>query len=197
MTTTARWRRRHRAARAVTELSTPAFVNTVVPLAVRAHAGSIGWGFVVALCSGIIPMAYIVGGIRAARISDHHVTDRTQRPAVMAFILGTLLAGLLAEVTLSAPSDIVALTCAMLTTLTALSVVTVVLHWKLSVHTAVAAGSVVMLAIALGGAWLALLVLVPIVMWSRVELDDHSSSQVVAGAVLGAVLASAVFALVR
>ena len=193
-TVNGRWQK---AARLVTELSTPAAVNTVIPLIIGAHVGSAPWGFIVSLCSGIIPMAYIAGGIRVSRISDHHVTERAQRPAVMAFILGTLLVGLLAEVLLSAPADVVALTCAMVATLLALAVVTVVVHWKISVHTAVAAGSVVMLATALGGAWLLLLVLVPVVMWSRVELDDHSPSQVLAGAVLGAALAGAAFALLR
>jgi len=105
---TARAARAARAARVITELSTPAAVNTVTPLAIGAHGGSIAWGFVVSLCSGIIPMAYILRGVRSSAISDHHVTDRTRRPAVMAFILGSLVVGLSAEIVFDAPRDVIA-----------------------------------------------------------------------------------------
>lgn len=186
-----------RAARVITELSTPAAVNTVTPLAIGAHGGSIAWGFVVSLCSGIIPMAYILRGVRSSAISDHHVTDRTQRPAVMAFILGSLVVGLSAEIVFDAPRDVIALTSAMLATLLVLAVITVALKWKVSVHAAVAAGSVVMLAVALGSWWALLLLAVPAVMWSRVQLDDHSERQVLTGAVIGFVVAGLIFSILN
>lgn len=197
MTVTTRGHATSRLARVVTELSTPAAINTVTPLVIGGHAGSLGWGFVISLCSGLVPFAYILMGVRSANITDHHVTDRAQRPAVMAFILTSLVVGLVAALVLNAPRDVVALTSAMLATLLVLAVVTVVARWKVSVHAAVAAGSVVMLAIALGSWWALLLVLLPAVMWSRVRLDDHSERQVLAGALIGAVMAGLVFSVLR
>lgn len=188
---------RQRLARIITELSTPAAVNTVTPLVIGTHAGSLGWGFVVSLCSGIVPFTYILMRVKSSTITDHHVTDRTQRPAVMIFILTSLVVGLVAQLALDAPQDVVALTTAMLATLLVLAVITVAFKWKVSVHAAVAAGSVVMLAAALGSWWVILLVTLPAVMWSRVRLNDHSDKQVLAGAVIGAVVAGVAFSALR
>jgi hypothetical protein len=201
MTSTAelarRTRRRRIAGRVITELSTPALVNTVVPLIIGAHAGSIWWGLSVSFCSGIVPFAGILVGIRSRQVSDHHVTVRSERPAVMAFILASLVAGLAAQYAWHAPAEVRALTAAMLATLLVLAVVTIAVRWKVSVHAAVAAGSAVMLTEALGP-WAALTLLaVPAVLWSRVQVEDHSVRQVWAGAVIGLLVAGLTFAAMR
>ena len=184
-------------ARVVTELSTPALVNTVVPLVIGHQAGSVAWGATTSLAAGVVPFAGILAGIRARRVTDHHVTVRGERPAVMAFILVSLVLGLAAQLTWQAPRTIVALTLAMLTTLVVLALITVVVHWKVSVHAAVAAGSAVMLAQAMGAWWSLSLAAVPIIMWSRVEVEDHNTRQVYVGAVTGLLVAGLVFGIVR
>jgi len=50
-------------------------------------------------------------------VTDHHVTVRSERTAVMVFILSSLLVGLAAQIVWQAPVDIRALTTAMLATL--------------------------------------------------------------------------------
>jgi membrane-associated phospholipid phosphatase len=190
-------RRTKISARMITELTTPALVNTVVPLVIGAHAGSIWWGLSVSICSGIVPFAGILAGMRARRVTDHHVTVRSERPFVMAFILASLGTGLAAQVIWHAPADVRALTAAMLATLLVLAAVTIAFRWKVSVHAAVAAGSAVMLAESLG-AWATLTLLaVPAVMWSRVQVEDHSVRQVWAGAAVGLLVASLIFAALR
>lgn len=185
------------AGRVITELTTPALVNTVVPLVIGAHAGNVWWGLSVSVCAGIVPFAGILAGMRARHVSDHHVTVRSERPAVMAFILSSLVIGLAAQCIWHAPADLRALTAAMLATLLVLAAVTIALRWKVSVHAAVAAGSAVMLTEALGP-WAALCLLaVPAVMWSRVQVEDHSVRQVWAGAAVGLVLAGLTFAALR
>ncbi|MWV50829.1 phosphatase PAP2 family protein [Rathayibacter sp. VKM Ac-2803] len=70
------------------------------------------------------------------------------------------------------------------------------LAWKLSGHAAVVATCAVVVLIAYGP-W-SLLVTVPIALWtgwSRVRLGAHTPAQVIAGGLVGAVLASAVWSL--
>lgn len=185
------------AARIVTEVTSPALVNTVVPIIIGLHAGSVLWGVLVSLCSGLVPFMGIVAGMRARRLSDHHVTDRSQRPLVLVSILVLLTAGFAVELAGHAPPDIVAVIAAMLATLIALALVTVSLRWKISVHAAVASGSAMMLGQALGAWWFLTLLAVPVVMWSRVQVEEHSGRQVYLGAVTGLVVAGVTFALVR
>jgi membrane-associated phospholipid phosphatase len=69
--------------------------------------------------------------------------------------------------------------------------------WKISIHCAVAAGSVTILAL-IYGPWLYLgYALVALTAWSRVELGDHTRAQVVAGWVLGAAAAVVSYRLIR
>ena len=68
--------------------------------------------------------------------------------------------------------------------------------WKVSIHCAVASGSVTMLAL-LFGPWLAPgYLLVALTAWSRVELKDHTTAQVITGAVLGAAAAALTYAII-
>jgi membrane-associated phospholipid phosphatase len=65
--------------------------------------------------------------------------------------------------------------------------------WKISMHTAVAAGVCVILALVFGP-WLLLTLTLPIgVGWSRVRPHAHTLAQVIAGGVLGAGIAAAIF----
>ncbi|MBY8842040.1 hypothetical protein [Streptomyces sp. SP2-10] len=83
----------------------------------------------------------------------------------------------------------------MLATLAALALVT--LAWKISVHQAVSAGAVIMLAQTYGSWALCGYALVAVVGWSRIELRDHTTGQVIAGTILGSAVAAVVFAALR
>ena len=69
--------------------------------------------------------------------------------------------------------------------------------WKISVHQAVSAGAVIMLAQTYGPWALSAYILVAVVGWSRVELRDHTPAQVIAGTLLGTTVAAVVFAALR
>ncbi len=70
------------------------------------------------------------------------------------------------------------------------------LVWKISLHTGVAAGIVVVLAELFGWPLLALALGVVGIGWARVELGDHTRAQVIAGALIGAVVSGVTFAAV-
>ncbi len=73
----------------------------------------------------------------------------------------------------------------------------VTLFWKLSIHTAVTAGGLVILVLVFGRAFLAMTPVVGLVGWARVASGDHDLGQVLAGAALGTTVAGVVFSLLR
>lgn len=96
-------------------------------------------------------------------------------------------------VALGAPRELVALVAAMTVGLGACLAVTLV--WKISVHSAAAAGVVVILTLVFGPAMARMSLLV--VGWARVELRKHTLAQVIVGSGLGAVVAAGIFELLR
>ena len=69
------------------------------------------------------------------------------------------------------------------------------LWWKISVHTAFVAASVTVLIALYGIPGMVAAVLLPLVVWSRVELEHHSPAQVATGALLAALIVVGVFLL--
>jgi membrane-associated phospholipid phosphatase len=80
----------------------------------------------------------------------------------------------------------------MLTSVAVLAVITTA--WKISIHCAVASGSVAILALTYGPLVLPGFLLVALLGWSRVSLKDHTTAQVVGGMVLGALAALLAYA---
>jgi len=179
-----------RAARVVTEVFAPAILVAVLLVAVGRW-----WGVVAALFCSLIPFGYIVLGVIRGRLTDHHIDLREQRRIPLAFGIASVLTGLTLLVAVRAPRDLIALVSA---GAVGLGVCATVNHWwKMSIHTAVAAGTVVILVLVYGHQWwLALLVLAAIG-WSRVRLGAHTVAQVLVGAAVGASIAASVFTALR
>ena len=196
MTVTARSDTRRRAARVVTEASAPAVsLAILLPLVGWHSAGATVNGLLLGLAgtvfAAVVPMTYIVANVRRGRLTDHHVGVREQRRTPLLVGLASVLVGSVVLILLGAGREMVAL---MVAGTSGLVVSIVVSHWwKMSLHTAVAAGSVIILALVFGP-WLLLatLLLVPIG-WSRVVLADHTVPQVVGGALIGGTVAAIVF----
>jgi membrane-associated phospholipid phosphatase len=106
---------------------------------------------------------------------------------VLAFITASVAAGLILLAVLGAPRLLTGYLAFMLASVAVLALVTVV--WKISIHCAVASGSVAILALLYGPLVLAGYVLVALLGWSRVVLKDHTVAQVVGGSLLGAAAA--------
>jgi len=186
-------------ARAVTELLAPANLAVGQLLLVGWHstAGPAGlaWGLLAATFCGLVPYGIVIAGVRRRRWTDQHLRTRQQRPVPFLAAIASVLAGLALLLALDAPRQLVALVVAMLTGLATTLVVT--LWWKLSVHTAAAAGTVAILALSFGPALTLTIPAVALVAWSRVRLGDHTPAQALAGAALGGLVATTVFILLR
>ncbi|MFD6203616.1 hypothetical protein ACWCQF_11280 [Streptomyces rubiginosohelvolus] len=142
------------------------------------------WGFLGALCAGLIPAGYIEWERGRGTWGDRHVVDRTKRAPIFFVILGSIGAGSVVMVLGNAPTGIlVAMLALWVMTIGLLAVNTV---WKISVDSAVASAAVSLLAVVHSPWWIAAYALTAAVCWSRVALGYHTVAQTLAGAGLGA-----------
>jgi membrane-associated phospholipid phosphatase len=152
----------------------------------------IGWGLLAALFTAVLPTLFISYGIRHGRWSDRNVGARRPRLAVLAFSAGSVAAGLILLAVGGAPHLLTGYLAFMLASVALLAAVTTV--WKISIHCAVASGSVVILALSFGPLVWPAYALVALLGWSRVALKEHTVAQVIVGSVLGAGAAAVAYA---
>ena len=184
----------------VSEVLAPAVLVAALILIVGWHAGetpgvSRWWGLPGALFAAVIPLGYVLHGVRKGRLTNHHIPERADRRIPLLFGTGSLVAGLLLLLALGAPREMLAL-------LTAggvgLAVFALVTHWwKMSIHAGVAAGTVAALTAVYGPVALLGVPLVILGGWARVRLTAHTPAQVVVGALAGALIAGIVFPALR
>ena len=184
-------------ARVVTEVFAPAVWAALMPLAVAIHAtapswaAGLGWGLLAVLFSAVVPYGIIYFGVRRGKLTDHHISVREQRRLPLVYGLLSVLAGLAALILLGAPRPLIAMVVVMFAVLLVTTAINQV--WKLSAHAAVSAGSVGVLVSVFGPALLVAFLVVALVGWSRVRLEDHTVGQVVAGTVVGLLTAVPTF----
>ncbi|TDC65460.1 phosphatase PAP2 family protein [Micromonospora sp. KC207] len=185
-----------RAARLITELTAPAVLVTTLTVLIGWHGGRSGahglaWGLLATVFASGIPFAYIVGGVRRGRLTDHHVGVREQRRLPLLFGLTSTAGGWALLAALGAPRPLLALVAAGVVGLVV--AVTVSHWWKMSIHTAVAAGAVVVLVLTFGPLLLTAAPLPVLAGWSRVRLRAHTVPQVLVGGTVGGLVAGAVY----
>jgi membrane-associated phospholipid phosphatase len=169
----------------------------VTVMAIGWHAdgrAGLAWGLLAALFAAVLPTLFISYGVRRGRWSDRNVGARRPRLMVLAFITASVATGLILLLLLGAPRLLTGYLAFMLASVALLAAITTV--WKISIHCAVASGSVTILALLYGPPVLAAYVLVALLGWSRVVLEDHTVAQVVVGSVLGAAAAALAYAAV-
>jgi hypothetical protein len=192
----------HRLARFATEVLAPWVWVLTLPFAVAAAATralwpTVAWGLVVAITASVIPMVVIVKGARSGRWEGHHVTNREGRLVPLVAAGGSLAVGTTVLVLGDAPHEMLALAGSMFASLVVSMAITFGLRWKVSLHAAVAFAAVVVGSV-VHGPWL-LLLAVPAVLvaWSRVELGDHTTAQVLVGSLMGVVVGGGGYALLE
>ncbi|BEL03138.1 hypothetical protein Q0Z83_013290 [Actinoplanes sichuanensis] len=104
----------------------------------------------------------------------------------MLVCLGSTASGTLAPAAVGAPGDLLALIACMAAALLIATPITLPARWKISIHSLVAAGTAVTFTVVFGWALLFTWPLAAAVGWSRVHLRDHTTAQVLAGALVGA-----------
>jgi hypothetical protein len=158
-------------------------------------ASGVAWGLVAALFAAAAPTVFITRGVRRGRWADRNVGARGPRLVVLGFILTSVALGLVVLWAFGAPRELTGYFGCMLGSVAALALITIV--WKISIHCAVASGSVTLLAFLYGPWMCAGYILVALTAWSRVELGDHTRAQVLAGIAAGTLAAVVSYALIR
>ncbi|MGW2447869.1 phosphatase PAP2 family protein [Streptomyces sp. NPDC001675] len=188
-----------RSARFITETLAPANLVIATLPVIGWHSTStvagLGWGVLAALFCGGIPIAVIVLGVKHGHWTDKHVRVREERAVPLMATMASVLIGTSLLLALGAPREVFALVIAMLVGLVITMAVT--MWWKVSIHTAVAGGVVVILLLAYGPPVAPLVPGVAAVGWSRVVLRDHTIAQTVVGGLLGGLVAAVVFSALR
>jgi membrane-associated phospholipid phosphatase len=182
-------------ARRCTDLLEPTNWLIVTVLAVGWHAdgrAGLGWGLLAAVFAGVVPAAFLSYGVRRGLWDDRTVGARRPRLVVLGFITASVAAGLVVLLVAGAPRLLTGYLAFMLGSVAVLATITFV--WKISIHCAVASGSVAILAFTYGPLALLGYVLVALLCWSRVALGDHTVPQVIAGSALGAGAAALAYA---
>lgn len=177
-------------ARVLTEVFQPPVVVTVLllisPAVEPGFPGTLGFALLGALFVCGLPFAYVLLMVKLGKISDHHVSDRRQRPQLLLLALVSVLAGLFVLQTLNGPVSVSVMIIALIGGIAVLAVVSA--FWKMSGHASAMAAAAVIVVLMFGPAWLPILALVPAVGWSRVVLRAHTLGQVIAGSLFGGVV---------
>ena len=191
---------RRACARLLTEVLAPLPVVAALLVAVAWRTAAtpvqaVTWGVLSAIFASAVPFAYIIRGVRRRRLTDHHVSVRQQRPLPLLVAICSIAAGLILMTLFGAPRPMVALVAAM--TVGLLVSLAITLLWKISVHTAVVSGAVVIVTLVFGPGFAALAPLIALIGWARLERGDHTLPQVLTGAAIGAAIAAGVFVPLR
>ena len=174
-------------ARWVSRLASPpllAVICAALTAARSATYGAWGWaGFLVGFTI-LLPTLFIVWLLRHGKITDFDVYVRKQRfwPYVV-----SLSCGALTWIVMSvggAPQMFLVLSGAAVGQ--GLTLFLINTRWKISAHAAGTASFAVLSWQLLGSGGLPLLLIIPLVAWSRLRLHRHTFGQVVAGSALGA-----------
>lgn len=185
-------------ARLLTEIFAPAPVGIVALVIVAwRFSPTIGeavtWMGLSALFVVVLPFLNLIGKVYRGRVTDIHVRRREQRlPIILAF-LGSWVVLIALLAALGAPHELIALIGAGITALVVTGAIT--LRWKISLHVGVASGVLTIFTLLFGLRVLLLVPLIPLIGWARIELQDHTFLQVLAGAMIGSVVSGSAFVL--
>ncbi|MFJ4264278.1 phosphatase PAP2 family protein [Paenarthrobacter nicotinovorans] len=186
-------------ARILTEVFQPPVVVLVLllisPAIEPGFPGTMWFGLLGAFFVCVLPLAYVLVMVRLGRISDHHVSDRRQRPALLLMALVSVVTGLLVLQLIGGPVSVSVMIIALIAGIAVLAVVSA--FWKMSGHASALAAAVVIAVLMGGPAWLPLFVLVPVVGWSRLVLRAHTLGQVIAGSLFGGIVIAGLWWLLR
>ncbi len=131
-------------------------------------------------------VVFILWGVHKKVFSNMDVSRREQRPLLFYFLLLICALYLLGLFSLSAPRILFIVTINILIGILIVSAINMKI--KASIHVATISAFILGIALGYGGPFLLLLILVPVMGWSRVKLRRHTISETVVGGIVGSLL---------
>jgi membrane-associated phospholipid phosphatase len=187
---------REKLARLISNTLNPFVVSAIVIilLAFRETSGTpeaIKW-IAISLAVSVLPtLIVVIFLVRSKRMDGFFNTTREQRNVVYLFasVLGAIGCGLLWY--LNAPKLLAVTFTAGLISIVLFAGINY--YWKVSLHTAFVAASLTIVIIVYGAAAVWAVIFLPPVAWARIELKQHSITQVVVGSLMVALITAGIF----
>lgn len=186
-----------RVAQVLTEVFAPAvlvatliLVSSFVPDGFQA---GLPFALVAVFFIAVLPFAVVLVLTRRGRLTDHHISRRSQRAPVLGGAIVSVLLGVGVLTAMGAPAGLMTMIISILAGIVLVLLVNLI--WKLSAHTAVAVFFAAAMVIFFGPWGLIAAAMPAGAGWSRVHLGAHTLAQVLAGGAVGLVIGAG-FALV-
>jgi len=167
----------------------PAVYIAIVMLGYGGDVKSISYLTVLFVSSTIAPILLISGLKKIGRISDYNITFREQRFLPLLVLIAVNALGYEFMKQLNPPRLLTGIL--LFNAVNTVFILLVTLQWKISIHLFTFSSSVALLFMQFGVVSLWLLLLVPVLMWSRIVLKAHNFMQTLVGALVGFVLMAA------
>ena len=164
----------------------PAVYIAIVMLGCAGDVKSMSYLMVLFLSSTIAPILLISGLKKIGRISDYNITFREQRFLPLLVLIAVNALGYEFMKQLNPPRLLTGIL--LFNAVNTVFILLVTLQWKISIHLFTFSSSVGLLFMQFGVVSLWLLLLVPLLMWSRIVLKAHNFMQTLVGALVGFVL---------
>ncbi len=149
------------------------------------------WALILIAISILPVLCVVIYLAHKEKVEGIFINIRRQRNKIYFLASICVVAGCLLLLYLGAPLVLVATFVAGLAAIVVFMCVNFL--WKISLHTAFAAASVTVLTILYGSNGALTAMLVPPIAWARIELEQHSLAQAVAGALLAVLIVVVVF----
>ncbi|MFC2001685.1 hypothetical protein ACFLUZ_04170 [Chloroflexota bacterium] len=154
-------------------------------------ADALRW-LLVSIAFSILPVfSVIILLVRNRKLEGIFIKARRQRNKIYLLASVCSAVGCVVLYYLGAPRELIAAFVAGLSAIVIFMFIN--LLWKISVHTAFVTASVTVLIILYGPIGALAAVLLPLIAWSRIELEHHSPAQAAIGALLAALIVVVVF----
>ena len=187
---------RKQVANLVSSILNPFLVSLVIILllsfeSTRSPLDALKWSLILIAISIVPVYSVVVYFSRNDRLGSRFINVRKQRTKIYLLAGICALVGCVILIYLGAPLILLATFVAGLSA--TVIFLGINLWWKISLHAAFIAASVILLVILYGSLGTVTVMLLPLVGWARVELGHHSLAQVTIGAFLAALIVGVVF----
>ncbi|MBV7338576.1 phosphatase PAP2 family protein [Chloroflexi bacterium TSY] len=179
----------YKIARVVSNIGSPPVVGLFAVFVSFYAAPSVrqaSWGLVYIFIAILIPVMYVINLVRQAKVTDFHLSARSERIGPFIVTLGAGLVGWLTMVSANVFPTLQLVAAINVVQTTLLLLITT--QWKISIHSTAITGLAVLALYVIGTNAIPFLLSIPLVGWSRLYLKRHTMAQVMAGTFLGAIL---------
>lgn len=164
----------------------PAVYIAVVLLGYGDDVKSLSYLMVLFFSSTVAPVLLISGLKKVGKISDYNIPYREQRFLPLLVLIAVNALGYEFMTQMDPPRLLTGIL--LFNAVNTVFILLITLQWKISIHLFTLSSSVGLLFMQFGAVALWLLLLVPILMWSRIFLKAHNLMQTLVGAMVGFVL---------